>query len=723
MKDGALVFPTMKGIASAYPDRLVINGQAPPVLIEESTIDHREFAGRTAIEPPAGHGQLEFQYTALSFIEPEKIHFKYMLEGFDKDWTAAGSRRVAYYTNIPPGTYQFRVMAQSADGIWSREAATVSLNLPKHFYQTVWFKSLEGLGIMALLAAAYEVRVKQLRANEANLVALVEERTQELSSSEKKFRQLAENIHEVFWIMDPQSAELLYVSPAFDQLWGFSAGDVLKNPARWFDKIDERDRARAAAVRSRQRRGELTECEYRLVHDEQTYWVWDRAFPIRDQAGRLERIVGIVEDITERKAAERVLQRSNDDMEKLVNERTLELRRLNEALKKANKSKDDFLANMSHELRTPMNGVIGMTRLALATELNPEQREYLEVASASSTSLLAVIDDILDFSHLQSRTLTLEKIAFDCRRCVQQTVASLSGKAREKGLAFSAVIAPDVSDALVGDPGRLRQILINLLSNAIKFTSSGGVETTVSLDERDDLGMTLTFCVADTGIGIPKEKQAAIFEAFSQADSSTTRMFGGTGMGLAVSSKLVGLMGGRIWVDSEPGVGSRFYFTAPFAIGEKPKKETPLAPAQNAPRLKALRTLLVEDNPINQKLARRLLEKNGCQVVVAGNGREALTALERTDWNVDVVFMDVQMPEMDGLEATREIRRLELLNGKRLPVFALTAHISKQDEEQCLAAGMDRHFTKPIKPELLEAVLAEVASGEFRRQSLRELTR
>jgi len=724
MKDGALAFPTMKGMAVVHPDRLATNRQAPPVLIERTRVDHREFNGTGAIEPAAGQGQLEFQYTALSFIESNKIQFKYMLEGFDEDWTDAGTRRVAYYTNIPPGYYHFRVIARGANSVWSREAASVALNLPKHFYQTIPFICLEGMSFVGLMAGAYEIRVKQLRANEAKLVAQVEERTQELSSSEKKFRQLAENIREVFWIMDPQTGAMLYVSPAFDQLWGFSASQVLENPAVWFDKIHEQDRATALAARARQRAGEITECEYRLVHEERTYWVWDRAFPIHDQAGRLERMVGVVEDISEHKAVERVLKHSNDELEQRVVERTTELRHLNQALEKASKSKDEFLANMSHELRTPMNGVIGMTRLALATELNPEQREYLEVVSTSSASLLSIIDDILDFSKFETRILKLEKIAFDSRQCIQQTVASLAGRAEEKALQFECTLANDVPVRLIGDPGRLRQILINLLTNAIKFTLAGRVSTTISVEDQGADSVTLKFCVADTGIGIPKDKHAAIFEAFTQVDSSATRIFGGTGMGLTVAWKLVGLMGGRMWVESAPGAGSRFYFTAPFGVGQT--VETPKAehapPTPSVPEItqevtlqsKALRALLVEDNLINQKVAKRLLEKNGCQVHVANNGIEALKALEELEWNVDVVFMDVQMPEMDGIAATKEIRRLEALNGKRLPIFALTAHISEQDEERCLAAGMDKHLTKPIKPEILESVLRKVASGEFR---------
>ncbi len=288
----------MKGIALVQPNRLNADRQAPPIVVEETMIDHHNFGPGRSLKPEAGNGQLEFQYTALSFIQPERIRFKYMLEGFDKDWTNAGTRRVAYYTNIPPGSYRFLVMAKSAAGVWSQKAAAVQLDLPKHFYQTTWFNSLEGLVIVLLLGAAYEIRVKQLRANESKLLALVEARTQELSGSERKFRQLAENIHEVFWMMDPQTGALEYVSPAFDQLWGFSAEVVLKNPAAWFNPVHPEDRAGVEVFRACQRNGELLECEYRVIHHNHTYWVWDRSFPIFNQNGRLDRIVGVVEDIT-----------------------------------------------------------------------------------------------------------------------------------------------------------------------------------------------------------------------------------------------------------------------------------------------------------------------------------------------------------------------------------------------------------------------------------------
>lgn len=702
LSDGALAFPTMKGVAIVHPGHFVANRQAPTVLVEQTTIDNRAYGGNPFPQPPAGKGLLEFQYTALSFIKPEQVRFKYMLEGFDKDWVEAGSRRVAYYTNIPPGDYRFRVMARSTDGIWSRDAASVAFILPKHFYQSPAFMIFEGFMALGLLAAAYKARTRHLRANEAKLVTLVAERTQALSSSEKKFRQLAENIREVFWMMDPRSGALLYVSPAFDELWGFSASRAIRDPDTWFEKVHPDDRPSVAAFRARQREGEVLECEYRLLSADRTRWVLDRAFPICNQTAEVERIVGVVEDITRRKEAEQVLRRSNDHLEQRVAERTSDLRNLNDALISANKTKDEFLANMSHELRTPMNGVIGMTKLALTTELNPEQREYMEAASSSASALLSIIDEILDFSLMETGKLNLQRLPFDLGNCILETTASLSPRAAKKNLAFGCLIEDNVPVHLVGDSSRLAQILGNLLKNAIEFTSSGSVHTTVSLDDISSSGATVKFCVADTGIGIPADKQATIFEAFTQVDGSSTRRVGGTGLGLALCSRLAHRMGGRIWFESKSGLGSRFYFTAKFGLCE-PEDATGSSEPSRFLRdsAKPLRALLVEDNLINQKVAKRLLEKNGYEVIVADNGREAVGALEREQWNLDVVLMDIQMPVMDGIEATREIRRIESLNGKRIPIFALTAHISKHDEDRCLSAGMDAFFSKPLRIDAL----------------------
>ena len=423
--------------------------------------------------------------------------------------------------------------------------------------------------------------------------------------------------------------------------------------------------------------------------------------------------IAVVRNITLRKSGELKLTEYAQELEK----KNEELEAALTTAREATQLKSRFLANMSHEIRTPMNGVLGMTDFLLGTELTTEQQEYAAAIKRSADSLLTLINDILDLSKMESGKLRIDRVPFDLARTLAEIGSLFALEARMKGLEYASIVPPDLPGKVVGDPGRLRQVLSNLLGNAIKFTEHGRVEMRAELVSEATNVVQLRFTVHDTGIGIPLEQQGRLFETFSQVDGSATRRYGGTGVGLAISKQLVDLLGGEMGVVSEPGHGSRFWFTASFgkaATAEKvpatlsaPKvPEEPQTPAFSTPKpakrvpaakpvqvASHLRVLLAEDNEINQRITLRLLEKLGLAADAVVTGREAVQALEKRSY--DLVLMDCQMPEMDGFEATAIVRSKEG-STRRTPICALTANAMEGDRERCLAAGMDDYISKPV---------------------------
>ena len=515
---------------------------------------------------------------------------------------------------------------------------------------------------------------------------------QALQQSEQKFRQLAENIREVFWIMPPSGDEMLYVSPGYEQLWGRSCESLYRNPMAWAESIHPDDREPAHLLFARQLRGEPVESEYRIhTPDGQEKWVRDRAFPVRDEAGQLIRVVGIAEETTERKHYEEVLIRAREGADA------------------ANRAKSRFLANMSHEIRTPMNGVIGMLQLLVETDLTAEQRRYATVAQTSGRTLLSLIDNILDLSKIEARKVTLEVVSFNLRDTVEDLIQLLRVQASAKGLEFTSRVSPEIPPLLRGDVHRLRQVLTNLSSNAIKFTERGGVTLEAALQGQSGDGVTIRFAVIDTGIGIGAEQAATLFAPFVQADASTTRKYGGTGLGLAICRQLVEMMGGTIGVDSREGAGATFWFTAVFELAPSHSRppagegdRNPAAQCEKHLPERTARILVAEDDITNREVALAQLRKLGFRATAVTNGAEAIDAVQQLRY--DLVLMDCEMPVMDGFEATRRIRGSL---HRDVPIIALTADAMPADRDRCLSEGMNDYLAKPVELRRLERMLAK----------------
>jgi PAS domain S-box-containing protein len=477
---------------------------------------------------------------------------------------------------------------------------------------------------------------------------------------------------------------------------GYELFELIGRHVTDFLVLEEHDRAFQALRSSEERMGEFSA----LKKDGSTFAV-EAHGRIIERVGKPVRVT-VIRDITERKKAELELRRSKDELELRVLERTADLVKAKETAEAAVEVKAAFLANMSHELRTPLNVVIGYSSLLLEEPLSPDQRDYIERIRASGEALLTLINDILDFSKMEKRKVTLNLNPLSIRTLLEESMDTVAVEAEKKGLKLSYTIRYGTPDAIIGDNGRLRQILVNLLSNAVKFTDVGEVSVSVFARVIDGGKNRISFAVRDTGIGIPSDKMGILFQPFNRIDTTMSSRYDGSGLGLAISKNLIELMGGQIWADSEEGRGSTFHFTIDSEIVQDSSSRS-VASARSSNNMAEghpLRILVAEDNPSNQKVMVEMLKRMGYWPDAVADGREVIESLERRPY--DIVFMDVRMPEMDGLRATQEIRKRWPANGPK--VIAITAYALSGDREKCLEAGMDDYIAKPV----MNGELAEI---------------
>ena len=655
-KSGTLYFGGVNGFNTFDPRYIVDNEAIPPVVITDFQIFNKpvkpgiiesplekQISQTDKIVLSYKDSVFSFGFTALNYVSPEKNQYSYKLEGFDKEWNYIATRRSATYTNLDPGEYIFRVKGSNNNYCWNEKGTSIKIIITPPFWKTMWFRAAAGITLILVIAVSYILRTRAIRERNRQLEVMVHNRTRELADERNLLKTLIDIIPDRIFIKDNKSRFVLNNKSHLHALGAEKQDDILGKtdldvyPSELSVKFYEEDKnimkTGIPLINN--------EKKIKYLADNCTYWLSVTKVPFKDSDGKVKGIVGISHDITESKKIE----------EKLKSAKL--------AAEEASKAKSEFLANMSHEIRTPMNGILGMSEIVLGTELSKQQYDYINIVKQSAVSLLDLLNDILDFSKIEAGKLELEIIDFDLRKVLETVTSTMAVQVYLKDIELICNLDDSTTPtALKGDPNRLRQILVNLVGNAIKFTEAGEIVIGAELKKSDEGNNSclIHFYVKDTGIGIPEEKLKNIFDSFSQVDASTTRKYGGTGLGLTISKKLIEMMNGEIWVESRYEHGSTFHFTCLFEHGATEDDNTVLERVES---LECRHALIVDDNSTNCLILKNTLKSWGMTCDIAGSAREGLEILKNenlSDTPYCLILLDCSMPEMDGFEFAKIVR-------------------------------------------------------------------
>lgn len=690
-KSGELFFGGINGVNFFHPSQIKGNPFPPAIVITSFKKTNNDFVFDQPInllnEITLSHKDrvFSFEFSALDYTAPEKNQYAYKMDGFNDDWIYNGTKHEATFTNLNPGVYTFMVKGSNNDGVWNENGVSIKVIIPPPFWQTVWFKVLIGLTSITGMFAIFKLRLRNIKRRNIILESQVKERTKELFEINQQLEKLSivarETANGVF--ITNAEGEIEWFNEAFSKVFGYnSIEEYRKKRGHTIYDVSGNSRIKEIIQEAVTNRSSVVYENATPTSSGKSLWIKTTLTPIFDDTDSLKKLVFIETDVTELKKAK-------------------------ETAEQALQIQEQFLANTSHEIRTPMNGVIGMTRQLLETPLNTEQVEYLNAIKESSNNLLHVVNDILDISKIRAGKVIFEKIEFRLSDIFKTLKFTLQYKVEEKNIYLRTEIDPAIPPVLLGDPIRLNQIILNLVGNAIKFTENGGVTVSAKLSSLQDNKAKLKFTISDTGIGIPEDKIAYVFESFAQAETHTTRKYGGTGLGLSISKSLVEQQGGFISVESKINAGSSFHFELIFDIGNPNWQGSTIPSYETSSKqdLSHLRILLVEDNKINQKVALFELKKWKINSDVANEPQEAFAKLSANKY--DLILMDISMPGMDGLEATRYIRKHFPEPHRSIPIIAMTASALSGEKEKCFEAGMNDYISKPFNPITLHSKIVK----------------